>query len=80
MNRVYFKEIKYRKDYISVDKQTVISAEGHILQVGDLVSHDDENAGTAIINSFELEDKTNDIIAITTRGRARISYLTKENI
>ena len=77
MSKIYITEIKNRKDYISVDKQTVISGDGEILNIGDIVNHDDENAGTAIIKSFDLDIQTNDIIAITDKGKARICYLTK---
>ena len=36
-----FKNVNHRKDYLSVDKLTAISAEGQLFEVGDIVETDD---------------------------------------
>lgn len=66
-----------RQDYISVDLQTAISAEGYVFKVGDRVFHEaDEEETVATIQLFDCDRKTNDIIAITHKGKGRISFLT----
>ena len=49
---INFKNVNHRKDYLSVDKLTAISAEGELFEVGDLVETDDLKLGTAIIYDF----------------------------
>jgi hypothetical protein len=75
---VVIKQIKYRKDYLSADKKTALSAEGSFFEVGDIVKHEgapeDE---VAQIITFSINWETQDIIAHTSRGEARISYLYK---
>lgn len=72
-------EVKNRKDFISVDRLTAISSRGDILNVGDTVKHDSEGDDTAVIESFHPDVATNDVMAQTNLGRARISYLQKAN-
>ena len=72
-----FKEVKHRQDYLSVDKLTAISSNGEILGVGDLVEHDDKEAGTAIIQSFAFDYESNEVIANTEKGSAHISFIFK---
>lgn len=74
-----FQKIDNRKDFLSVDKLTAISAQGEIFTVGDLVEHDDENAGQAIIKHFELDEKSNEVKAITDNGWAHICFISKVN-
>jgi hypothetical protein len=75
--KVNFKEIKHRQDYLSVDKLTAISSNGEILGVGDLVEHDDKEAGTATIQSFAFDYELNEVIANTEKGSAHISFIFK---
>lgn len=79
MNNINFKKIKHRQDYLSVDKSTAISAHGEIFTIGDLVEHDDEEAGTAIIKSFAFDYESNDVVANTEKGSARICFISKVN-
>jgi len=83
MKTIKFKNVENRIDYLSVDKNKAISAHGEIFTVGDLVEHDDDEAGTATIKSFSFDYETNDVVANTEKGSARICFITKvkqENI
>ena len=69
-------DINNRQDYMSIDKKSVISSEGLILHVGDTVYHDGADGfDQGIINSFFINEESYDIIARTTMGEARISFL-----
>lgn len=70
-----FKETDNRQDYISIDKKTVISSEGIILKIGDKVKHDSAGNEIATIKKFTINKESYDIIAHTTKGTARISFL-----
>lgn len=74
-----FKEIEDRKDYLSVDKLTAISAEGELFRVGDVVKHESQKDEEATITSFSLDEKTMDVIAQTNLGTARICFIYKNN-
>ena len=73
---IKIKDVKNRKDFISIDNKTVLSAEGQFFSIGDKVHHegapDDEEA---TIQSFSMNIESMDIQAKTTRGKARISFL-----
>jgi len=75
--KIQFKEVKHRQDYLSVDKLTAISSNGEILEVGDLVEHDDKEAGTATIKSFAFDYESNEVLANTEKGFAHISFIFK---
>lgn len=77
MKQIKFNNIENRTDYLSVDKTKAISAHGEIFTVGDLVKHDDKEAGTATIQSFAFDYESNDIVANTEKGSARICFITK---
>ena len=75
---IYFKDFKHRRDYLSVDEKCAISAHGEIFKIGDVVKHDSEDIKeTAIITGFSLNKETNDVVASTTRGTARICFIYK---
>ena len=79
MKEIDFKqfEVKIRKDYLSVDKETAISSEGEIFSIGDKVKHESQGEEIATIESFSLNEETMDVIAQTNLGTARISFLYK---
>lgn len=78
MNKeINFTNINYRKDYLSVDKLTAISAEGEIFEIGDVVKHDDKEAGQATIKSFYFNYETNDVGVNTEKGSSNICFITK---
>lgn len=71
-----FDEIKNRKDYLSVDKLTAISAEGVIFHVGDVVYHEgDTENKPGTIQKFKLDIEDNSILAFTEHGFGHISFL-----
>jgi hypothetical protein len=73
---IEIKAITNRRDFMSIDKTVVLSAEGAFFHVGDTVYHEgapeDESA---TINSFFINEESMDIIARTTKGEGRISFL-----
>jgi hypothetical protein len=74
---IKFTDVENRTDYLSVDKTKAISAHGELFTVGDLVEHEDDKAGTATIESFVFDFETNDVVANTEKGSARICFITK---
>lgn len=79
MSRDIFKDVavEFKQDYLNLNQDTAISAEGEIFKVGDTVCHEgSENVGeTATITSFSADMESYDVIAHTTRGRGRISFM-----
>jgi hypothetical protein len=73
-----FKNVEHRKDYLSVDKETAISAHGEIFQIGDVVKHESQGDDTAIIQSFSLDEESMDVIVQTNLGTARICFIYKD--
>lgn len=71
-----FENVNHRKDYLSVDKLTAISAEGELFEVGNLVETDDPKLGTATITHFTLDEESCDVRAYTEKGWNRICFLT----
>jgi hypothetical protein len=76
MNKLDFAsiDVEFRQDYLNIDKSVAISAEGDIFKVGDYVGHDGSEKN-AIINSFFINEETFDVMARTTEGIARISFM-----
>ena len=74
---INFKNVHDRKDYLSVDGKNAISAHGEIFHLNDKVRHESEGTDEAIINKFSLDRVSNDVIAHTTRGTARICFIYK---
>lgn len=69
-----------RKDFISVDGLTAISAEGDVFNIGDVVTHDgDKMQKPAIITSFEVNKEANDVVAGSIYGVGTISFLSKSD-
>ena len=72
---INFKNVNHRKDYLSVDKLTAISAEGEIFEVGNLVETDNSELGTATISHFTLDEESCDIKAHTEKGWNHICFI-----
>lgn len=66
-------------NFISANKEVAINSYGIVFNVGELVGHEDETAGTATIESFEFDDRTMEIKANTSLGFAHIDFITKLN-
>lgn len=71
------KELKLRRDFLSVDEKVAISAHGEIFEVGDKVKHESQGDEIAEILSFELDKVTNDVVARTNLGTAKICFIYK---
>lgn len=65
------------QNFISVDKQTVLSSYGEMFIVGESVNHQDEDVDTAIIISFEPSIERNEIKVHTNKGYAHLDFLEK---
>jgi hypothetical protein len=68
--------LDWRKDFLSCDRKTAISAEGDVFNIGDLVEHDGGD-GQSNILEFLVDEAGCDVFAQTTLGLARISFLYK---
>ena len=75
---IKFKNINHRKDFISVDEKTAISAHGEIFEVGDIVKHESQGDDIATIHSFLLDKESMDVLAQTNLGTARICFIYKK--
>ena len=65
-------------NYIAANKQTAINTTGEILTVGDVVEHQDTEAGLATIISFEINEEIGEVKAITDKGYAHIDFISKK--
>lgn len=69
-----------REDFINPIMTKAISSEGFIFEIGDEVYHEgsDEENGFGVIESFKINQETNDVIASTTKGYGKISFMYKK--
>ncbi len=65
------------QNFISADYKTAINSYGEYYTVGELVAHEDADAGSATILSFEHDIASNEIKAITDKGHTHIDFLAK---
>lgn len=77
MTTITFDKLSHRRDYLSVDKQVAISAEGEIFEVGDIVKHESQGDSQATISAFTINEETMDVVAQTNLGTARICFIYK---
>lgn len=73
-------KLETNQNFISVDKKTVRNSYGEFFTVGQTVRHDDNNAGTATIISFEPIEERNEIRVHTDKGYAHIDFITHIDI
>ena len=70
--------LEFRKDFLSADGLTAISGLGHIFNVGDVVTHINNNSDEkAIIQKFGKDLRFNEIYAVTDLGGAPTLSLKK---
>jgi hypothetical protein len=68
--------VEFRQDYLNLNHMVAISAEGTIFKVGDEVGHDgSEDGEMAVITHFSVDHKSWDVIAHTSKGWGRISFM-----
>ena len=65
------------QNFISVDKKTARNSYGDFFEIGDIVEHQDKTTGKAIISSFEIDVKMNEIKAFTSKGYAALDFISK---
>lgn len=64
-------------NYISVNKNSAINSYGEMLSVGDKVTHQDTEVGTATITGFRIDEAQEEVVAITDKGEAHIDFVIK---
>jgi len=70
-------DVEFRYDFLNIDQNVAISAEGVIFKVGDVVCHGGSpiDGETATISKFTINHDSIDVIAHTERGEGRICFL-----
>jgi len=63
------------QNFISVDEQTAINSYGEQFKVGQIVAHQDTEAGEAKIKSFECKKEENEITVHTSKGHAHLDFI-----
>ena len=66
-----------RQNFISVDGISARNSFDTYFTVGDVVSHQDTEVGTATIIGFELDIPRNEVRVNTDRGYAHIDFIDK---
>lgn len=66
-----------QQNFISVDEKTVINSYGEVFTIGEIVKHDDDDAGDATILRFETVIDRNEIRVHTDKGYAHVDFLVK---
>lgn len=66
-----------KQNFISVDKSAAVSSWGEYFGIGELVSHEDNDADTATILGFELDIESNEVKVITDKGWTHLDFLVK---
>ena len=69
--------VNKRQNFISVDSETVRNSYGDFFAVGELVEHEDESMGRAIIISFDAALDENEITVHTDKGFAHLDFIAK---
>lgn len=62
-------------DYIAVDKGSAINSYGEKFIIGQLVGHQDEDAGFARITGFEFDEVQADVIVLTDKGHSCLPFI-----
>jgi deoxycytidine triphosphate deaminase len=66
------------RNFISTDKLVSINSYGENFVVGETVLHNDTEVGEATIQSFEIDEKYNEVKVYTNKGYAHIDFLKKK--
>ena len=67
--------LSHRCNFINPTKTMAISSYGEVFKIGAHVAHEDKNAPNAIIESFEVDEESNEIIAFTDKGYCHIDFM-----
>lgn len=63
-------------NYLAVDNQSALNSYGTFFFVGNAVRHDGASE-IAIIESFEIDKESNEVLVHTTLGTCHLDFLTK---
>ena len=69
-------DLDLRCNLISVDFKVAQNSYGDMFKVGETVGHED-NDETAVIQSFELDEESNEVKAWTDKGWSHLDFITK---
>ena len=69
--------INEKQNFLSVDGKTARNSYGDFFNVGEEVSHQDQEAGRSVILRFEAKKIENEITAYTSEGYAHLDFLVK---
>ena len=64
-------------NYIAVDQQSAISSYGEEFVVGEVVRHEDVEAGTATITRLSIDEDLCEVLVNTDKGYAHLDCLIK---
>lgn len=64
-------------NYIAVDNLSAISSYGEEFNIGEIVRHEDAEAGTAMITRFSVDEDLCEVLVNTDKGCAHLDFLIK---
>lgn len=68
------------RNFISTDKQEAISSYGQHFHLNEVVRHEDNSVGEATILEFQVDEQSNEVTAVTSKGKAHIDFLVKRDV
>lgn len=79
MSRDIFKglPVEFKQDYLNIGDTVAISSEGELFRIGDSVCHEGSEiqGEEATITHFYRDIDSHDVMARTTKGFGRISFM-----
>jgi hypothetical protein len=69
--------MKSRQNFLSVNGKTARSSYGEFFEVGELVGHQDTDAGQATVLSFQGIIRENEVKVFTDKGYCHLDFLVK---
>lgn len=74
-------EDSVRQNFISANKTTAICSFGQVYKVGEAIGHDDPSIeDTAIIESFSIDEESEEVLVHTDKGSAHLDFCVKVDI
>lgn len=67
--------LSHRCNFINPTRTMAISSYGEVFKIGAHVGHEDKNAPNAVIESFDVDEESNEIIAFTDKGYCHIDFM-----
>ena len=69
-----------RRNFISADRKCALNSFDELFTIGELVGHQDDEAGTATIEGFDIDDHYAEVKVLTDKGYAHIDFIHKINL